>query len=275
MRYINIIDSFYPSLSKGERKVAEYVMATKENIVYQTLSEISKSVNVGEATIVRFCHKIGFDGFYDFKLAVAKEQPQTLKKETEHFIDCIDDNLQNAIISTRQILNIDEVNKAVNLISQYDKIFIYGIGSSGHTALDMQSRLMRYGKTSVAVTDSHFQMMTSSILTEKDLIIAFSLSGYTQDLVDSTKLAVQNEAKVIAITNHALSPLSELADVVLLTAGKESPMDGGSLSGRVSQLYLIDVLCTGFALQDEEKSLILKEKTANSIISKSLEYNKR
>lgn len=275
MRYINIIDSFYPSLSKGERKVADYVIATKENIVYQTLSEISKNVKVGEATIVRFCHKIGFDGFYDFKLAVAKEKPQSLKQETKHFVDYIDDNLKNAITSTRQILNIDDIKKGIDLISSHNKVFIYGIGSSGNAALDMQSRLVRYGKTAMAVTDSHFQMMISSVLTQEDLIIAFSLSGYTQDLVDSIKLAVNNMAKIIVVTNHALSPLAELADVVILSAGKESPMDGGSLSGRVSQLYIVDVLCTGFALNDEEKSLALREKTANAVISKSLEYNKR
>lgn len=275
MRYINIIQSFYPSLSKGEKKVADYVIEEKDQIIYQTLQEISRNIGVGEATIVRFCHKIGFEGFHDFKLTVAKEVPSAANEEGMHYVDYITMNLQNAIKSTNQILDKARIEVAVDMISQAKRVFLYGVGTSGNASLDMQSRLLRYGCTVQAVTDSHFQAMTSSVLGESDLIIAFSLSGYTQDIVDALEIAKRNGAKVIAITNHALSPAAEIADLVILSAGKESPMDGGSLSGRVSQLYITDLICTGYAMRDEEIAFRMREKTANSVIKKSLEYKKR
>ncbi|MDO5061771.1 MAG: MurR/RpiR family transcriptional regulator [Peptostreptococcaceae bacterium] len=275
MRYISIIQSFYPSLSKGEKKIADYVIAEKDQIIYQTLQEISKSVGVGEATIVRFCHKIGFEGFHDFKLTVAKEVPTSTTDEGVHYVDYITMNLQNAISNTKQILEKEKIEKAVDLICSADRVFIYGIGTSGNASLDMQSRLLRYGKMANVVTDSHFQAMTSSVLGEKDLVIAFSLSGYTQDIVESLSLAKNNGAKVVTITNHTLSPAAELADIVILSAGKESPMDGGSLSGRVSQLYIIDLLCTGYAMRDLERAYTMRERSANSVVKKSLEYKKR
>lgn len=275
MRYISIIQSFYPSLSKGEKKVADYVMQEKGQIIYQTLQEISKNIGVGEATIVRFCHKIGFEGFHDFKLTAAKEVPATVNEEGMHYVDYITMNLQNAITSTKQILDKVKIEQAVDMICASNRIFLYGIGTSANATLDMQSRLLRYGRTVNVVSDGHFQAMTSAVIGQNDLIIAFSLSGYTQDIVESLELARRNGATIITITNHALSPAAELADLVILSAGKESPMDGGSLSGRVSQLYIIDLICTGYAMRDEEIAFTMRERTANSVIKKSLEYKKK
>ena len=68
-----MIESCYPSLSKSERKVADYILQEKGNIIYETLLEISKKIKVGEATILRFVRKIGFSGFQDLKLQIAKD----------------------------------------------------------------------------------------------------------------------------------------------------------------------------------------------------------
>lgn len=124
----------------------------------------------------------------------------------------------------------------------------------------MQSRLLQSGKMSQAVMDNHFQLMTSSIFTQEDVIFAFSLSGSTVELVESLSLAKKNKVKIVAITNHILSPIASLADLVLLTAGKESPMEGGSLMGKVSQLYIIDLSNTGYSLRDPRRSAELREK---------------
>ena len=275
MRYIDIIQSFYPSLSKGEKKIADYVMAEKDQVIYQTLQEISRSVGVGEATIVRFCHKIGFEGFHDFKLTVAKELPTATIEKDMDYIEYIAVNLQGAITSTKQIMEQETVEKAVDLICSSGRVFLYGIGTSAHATFDMQSRLLRYGKTVSVVADSHFQAMTSSVLGEEDLVIAFSLSGYTEDIVDALSIAKSNGTKVITITNHRLSPAAELADVVILSAGKESPIDGGSLGGRVSQMYIVDILCTGYAMRDQETAFAMREKSANSVMKKNLEYKRK
>lgn len=276
MKYINIIKSFYPSLSKGEKKVADYVLEAKEDIIYQTLQEIAKKINVGEATIVRFCKKIGFDGFNILKLSIAKEKPLNINiDEDDNFISSVTKNIYMSISNTNQILDIDKLDKVVHLINSSDSIFLYGVGSSANACMDMQSRLLRYGKVSNVVLDTHFQLMTSSIISKNALLIVFSLSGYTNEIKEAVKIAKDNNVSVVAITNHAISPIAELADVVLLSAGRESPLDGGSLSGRVSQLYIIDIICTGYALLDRENTTIMKEKTANSVLSRSLEYKNK
>ncbi|MFH5836435.1 MurR/RpiR family transcriptional regulator [Proteiniclasticum sp. C24MP] len=275
MKYITMIDSFYPSLSKTEKTVADYVKKEKDQIIYQTLQEISKNINVGEATILRFCYKIGFDGFQDLKLNIAKEEPNPDQSVEGDYIEQVTANITRSITETKAVLDMENLEAAVDLMVKGKRIVIYGIGASGNAAQELESRLLRSGKITHAVIDNHFQLMTSSILSEEDVIIAFSLSGSTLELVDSLNMAKKNNVNIIAVTNHILSPVASLADVVLLTAGKESPMNGGSLTGKISQLYIIDLLITGYSLRDPQLTAEMRERTALSILDKTVEHNKR
>lgn len=275
MKHWSIIRSFYPSLSKSEKKVADYILEMKENIIYQTLQEVSKTIGVGEATIIRFCQKIGYNGFHYFKLSVEKDKMLEEDGINGSYVDNIGENIQNAIARTKEILDIDNVNRAIRYIENSDRIFIYGIGTSGNVAKDMQARLLRLGKIVTAVTDSHFQLMTSSVLNESDLIITFSLSGYTKEIYEALLIAKKVNCKIVTVTNHILSKAAEISDVVILSAAKESPMDGGSLSGRVSQLYIVDIICTGYALSNLEITNIMRENTATAVVHRNLEYKNK
>lgn len=275
MKYITMIDSFYPSLSKREKAVADYVKKEKDQIIYQTLQEISKNINVGEATILRFCYKIGFDGFQDLKLNIAKEEPNLEQSPKGDYTEQVTMNITRSITETKAVLDMENLEAAVDLLVKGKRIVVYGIGASGNAAQELESRLLRSGKMANAVIDNHFQLMTSSILNEQDVIIAFSLSGSTLELVDSLNMAKKNNVNIIAVTNHILSPVASLADVVLLTAGKESPMDGGSLTGKISQLYIIDLLITGYSLRDPRLTAEMRERTALSILDKTVENNRK
>lgn len=275
LKYITMIDSFYPSLSKTEKMVADYVKEEKDQIIYQTLQEISKNINVGEATILRFCYKIGFGGFQDLKLNIAKEEPNLDQSPKGDYTEQVTANIMRSITETKAVLEMKNLEAAVDLLKSGNRIVAYGVGASGNAAQELESRLLRLGKLTHAVVDNHFQLMTSSILNEQDVVFAFSLTGSTIELVDSLMMAKKNKVKIVAVTNHILSPIASLADVVLLTAGKESPMNGGSLTGKISQLYIIDLLITGFSLRNPQLSAEMRERTALSILDKTVEHNKR
>lgn len=271
MSYKNVIESYYPSLTKGEKKVADYILENNKSLIYQSLKELSKNIEVGEATIIRFCNKIGLNGFQELKLILAKEDSEIETKE-ENFIDKVTNNIIDAINKTKDLLNTDSLNKVTELIYEKNRILIYGVGSSGIAAQDMQSKLLRFGKTSLSVTDSHYQLMNSATLNKNDLVIAFSLTGYTEDIVDSLKLAKKNGVYIVAICNYILSPVSEISDLVILTAGKESPIEGGSLAGKISQEYITDLICTSYAMKYKEESRKMRIKTSKSIAHKTREF---
>lgn len=269
MKYINIIESFYPSLSKQEKKIADYIFEKKGQISYQSLSEISKSIGVGEATIVRFVKKVGFEGFKELKLQIAKEDFPIIEIDYEDYIDNIQANINETISNTKSLIDRKEINKAISRINKAERIFIYGVGDSGVAALELQDKFLRFGKTAVTYSDNHFQIMSAAITTSKDVVIAISLSGKTKDIIDSLEIAKKNKAKIIVITNHVKSPVAKLADYVLITAGRETLLDGGSLISKISQLYIIDILCTGYALKNKEEVLKMKHSTAQSVLYKN------
>lgn len=272
MKYIAIIKSCYPSLSKAEKKVADYILQEKGKIIYQTLLEISKNINVGEATIIRFVRRVGFSGFQDLKLEIAKETNTDKENSiiggennSENYIEENAERIVQTITNTKATLIKDNLNSAIKIISGAKRIFFYGIGSSGFTANEAQIRFMRLGVIGTSVIDPHFQSMYSSIINDEDVIIVFSISGYTKDIIEAVKIAKEEKAKIIAITSYILSPIAQFADCVLLTAAKENPLEGGSFTGKISQLYIIDLLCSEYIMQNKKSAVLQKQLYQNQL----------
>lgn len=265
MKILTIIDSCYPNLSKQGKKIADYVKLKKQDIAVMSLQEITKEIKVSEATITRFSRKLGFHGFTDFKLEIAKENEHYLEKTNGNYMENIANNITNTINATRNLIDINELNKAINYIEGAKNIFVFGIGASGIAAKELQSRFLRFGKIITCESINHFQIMYSSILKKNDLVIAISLTGETKDLIYPIEISKKNGCKVVSITNHLLSPLAKLSDVVLLTAGRETPLDGGSLVSKISQLYVVDLLATGYAMNNKLIATESKEKIALAI----------
>jgi DNA-binding MurR/RpiR family transcriptional regulator len=265
-----VMDQFKPNYTKAELKLYEYIKDHLETVMYNSLTELSEICTVGEATILRFCRKIGYKGYQDFKLAVAQEHSLILSKPDgeDTFVNRIRNNMQKVIDDTHATMNPESIEAAIKWMDECEDIIIYGVGHSGITALDFQSRLMRVGKNVQVVSDPHFQVMRSCSANEKTLIIAISLTGSTMDIVDAVRIAKGKNAKIIAITSYVRSPLTRFADTVLLTSGKENPLDGGSMVGKVSQLFVIDLLCTGYIMNNMEYAQEIKKESAEAVTSK-------
>lgn len=270
MRYNNLIETYYPSLTKSEKKIADYVLAERSNVAYESSQEITNKVNVGEATLNRFCKKIGFSGFQELKLAIAKDDAEFDEADKDLFVEQIEQNYKNTITRTKDVLNMENLNEAIHLINNSNQIIIIGAGASGLAANECETSFLRVGKYTKSLTDPHFQAMHAALLGENDLLIVFSLSGYTSDILETVLLAKENGVKVITATNYLLSPIAMESDCVLLTAKKETLLDGGSLMAKVSQLYIIDLLCTGYSMLNEVDVMLKKEKIARSVINKTM-----
>ncbi|MBA9026008.1 MurR/RpiR family transcriptional regulator [Peribacillus huizhouensis] len=253
------------TFTKSENKIYEYIRDHSQQVLYHSLTELSEASSVAEATVLRFFRKLGFKGFQDFKFLLAQETSLAAQKDShETIIKKIRNNMVQAINESSEIIRLEDLQAGVDMINQSDDVVIFGIGSSGIAGLEMQNRLMRIGKHASVITDSHFQIMRASSTTEKTVVIAISLTGSTKDIVDAVEIAKGNKATVIVLTSYVKSPLTRFADLVLFSSAKESPLDSGSLVSKISQLYLIDLLCTGITMQNFEKA-----KTIHMNISKN------
>ena len=272
MTFAETLHKNYPQLTKSEKKVADYIINSGEKIIYSTLSDIKLKANVGDATIVRFCQKLGFSGFSDLKIEIAKENFNTADTHTttQHIQDESIQQLISVLQSTKNLLNQADLEAALALIQKARFIYIFGVGSSEIRVMIWRRCFLRVGIQSKACVDPHMQAQVASLLSEEDLVIGFSLSGKTKDTFDSLTIAKQNHAKVIAITNNRFSPIASLADIILQTTVDEF-LNGSSLEGKMSQLYLCNLLIKAYEQQNKIDPVALREKVLRSIIDKRID----
>jgi DNA-binding MurR/RpiR family transcriptional regulator len=272
-----LISSHYKSMTKSEQKVADYVMNYTEEAVYLTVTDLAEKVGVGETTVIRFCRKLNYKGYQDFKLAVAQSQVSQAERMDREISDSdpldvvaakITQQNTKTLTNTLELFQYEVLQRAIDLLSAARQISFFGIGSSGFTAQDAEHRFMRMGFNVSYSTDSHVMAMKAALVQEGDVVVGISTSGSTKDVVDAMRIAKENGAKVICITNHGRSPITKYADVILLAASKESPLQGGAFSSKIAQLHLLDILTKAIEMQRKESTFGSIKKTAEAVLDK-------
>src|SRR5699024_9465590 len=146
-----------------------------EKIMYQSLTEMANACQVGEATVLRFCRKLGYKGYQEFKLSVARELSfHEEKKQDETYVDKVKNNILQTVEDTYKLVDSQSLQKAVDEIFYAESVIVYGVSSSGIAGLDMQNRLMRIGLNIEAIVDSHNQIIRANSINNKSVVIAIS-----------------------------------------------------------------------------------------------------
>jgi DNA-binding MurR/RpiR family transcriptional regulator len=268
------IKSAHELFKPAEAAVAEFVLANAERVMHMSVSEAARDIGVGESTIIRFCRALGYKGYQEFKLRLAQDlvQPVEFIHRNITFQDSVADlcqkvfeTNQQAVENTRRALDPAMVEVAARAISQARRIDIYGVGYSYFSGLDAKLKLVRFGLTADAYGDPHLQVMAAVSLQPGDVAIGISHSGSTRDVVDALGPARKAGATTIAITNYNPSPITRMADAVLLTASSESPLGGEVLTSRIAQLCVIDALSVAVAVAVGESCLDLIKKTSQAV----------
>ncbi len=268
MSVIREIQEHYPELTKSEKKVADFILSNLNRVIHSTINDIKQIINVGDATIIRFCQTLGYSGYSDLKIEIAKELMNEIKdvKKTTPLLE----DIFEALKQTDQMIDLSNIKNVVNLIKDSKRIFIFGVGHSALAAKELQSQFMRLGIQSYFVDDNHLQLHAASAISSADIGIFFSLTGRTKEIVELAALTKDNGGKVIGITNYLLSPLANFSDIVIQTSTDEF-MDGGSISGKISQLYIIDLLVNEYQKSfDLERIITVREKALRSIIKRQI-----
>src|SRR5207248_2570189 len=105
------------------------------------------------------------------------------------------------IQETAMLLDLDQLERAIDLLLAARKIDVYGVGASGLAALVTEHKLVRMGRMCHAFTDPHVQAMSAALLGKDDVVIAFSHSGSTKDILSSLLQARERGAATICVTS--------------------------------------------------------------------------
>jgi len=267
----------YSGLRAAEQRVADFILAHPDELIYLTVTELADRTHTSESTVVRLCQKIGYKGYQEFKIVLARDlvEPATAIYAA---IEPGDDlatvktkvfqaNAQ-ALRDTLEVLDEKELQRAVDAIAGARRLEIYGVGGSSPLALDAYHKFVKLGVAAVALSDGDLMAMSSSLLAADDVALGISHTGASRDVTDALGRAKRHGATTICLTHRSSSPITKVSDVVLVTAAQQTAFSSDASSSRIAQLAVIDTLYVGVAHKNHARSLEMIERTREATAAK-------
>ena len=226
---LSALQSNDAAFSKGQRRIAQYIVDEYDKAAFMTAARLGKTVGVSESTVVRFAVSLGFDGYPSMQKAM---QEMVLNRLTsvqrlEVASDRIGDRdivsmvLQSdaeKLRRTDETLNREDFAKVVDAIVEAKRVYILGVRSTAPLA-NFLGYYLRYLSDNVhIVTASGAGEMFEQIVgvNAQDAVIAFSFPRYSTTTVKGAQYCASAGATVIGLTDSSVSPLAQVCDHVLL-----------------------------------------------------------
>lgn len=254
-----------PSLPKGEKSAAVYIAEHLDIVAEQNLSMISSAIGVSEATIIRLCKRIGYDGFLEFRRNVrdskiaaeavikgSRNNRETIAADIRKVMsDVISENSE--IMKNVLALVTDEYGRAVDSICNARVINMFGNGDAIIPCELLAIKLMKIGVPCWVVNDQDLQLLSASAMSEGDVALAVSHTGRSKSVVEALKKAKQRGAITIGITGAVKSPLLKYCDIVLHTGSVSAASGGDIIARRIAEQIILETLYIKIMSRMEEK----------------------
>lgn len=261
------IEQLYPSFSKGQKAIADYLLAHYEKAAFMTAAKLGQAVGVSESTVVRFVTELGFESYQGLKQALhqlSRNRLTALQRVqiTEERIrddGVLGSVLSNDIINISQTLaHIDpiEFESSIEKIVAARNVYIIGVRTAS-----MLSEFLGYNlnlicdnirPVNASGTEEVFEQIVR--IGKDDVIIGISFPRYSQRTIRALNFARDRGADVIAITDAPSSPLAQFATNLLLARSDMASF----VDSLTAPMSLINALIVGVTMkrrQEIEKRL--------------------
>lgn len=270
---LNQICTLYDSFFETEKKIGDYIIRNPKDIVDVTVGELAVKCQVSEASISRFCKKIGLKGFHHLKISIAKELVN--KEDNEEYSNDISiDNKKQSLKSilankvaeltqTVSMMDTDNLDEILNKINNARSVLFAAAGNTIPVAMDGAYKLNQIGIPAISTPVLETQLAYSYNLTADDVVIAISNSGESTGVINIIEAAKQNKAITISITNHDNSSIAKLSEYHITTASLEKMLFDEYCFSRVSATMVIEILYLFLTSmrKDAYKSIMQHEKS--------------
>lgn len=264
-----------------EKKIADYLIEHKEDVIHMNLKELAEATYTSTATISRFCKKLGEKNFNDFRVHFAEiTQSQTFstvnfnkpflqdspKNEICHNVGEI---YKQTIEGTNQVLDMNELEKAVDYIDKANIIDLFAVGDSFLSALMFEHKMTYVNKLVNLKIIPTEQTQQALYTTKNSVALIISYSGQTNEIKPIVERIKINGGTIIAITSLNDSYLRIKADICLTMCSKENIINKiGTFSSKISSDYIIDLIYSLLFKKNYQELLIKK-------VSMNLDWDER
>ena len=266
------------SFSKGQKLIANYILQSYDKAAFMTASKLGKTVNVSESTVVRFAAELGFDGYPSMQKTLQEMirnkltaiQRVEVSKERIGNQDVMTMVMQSDIEKIRMTLDETDqtsFNQAVAAIANAKRIYVLGVRSASVLANFISFYFRFMFDNLVSVDTSSISEVFEQIvhISADDVFIGLSFPRYSKRTIKAMQSAKDQGAKVVAITDSKVSPLTKIADVSLLAKSDMASF----VDSLVAPLSLVNALIVAIS---REKAVHL-ESSLNRLESIWEEYD--
>jgi DNA-binding MurR/RpiR family transcriptional regulator len=259
---LNVMKTQMPKLSKGHKKIAQYIIDHYEKASYMTASKLGQVVGVSESTVVRFACEIGLDGYPELqselqeiirnKLTAVQRMEVTTEQIGEN--DVLEKVLNSDIDKIKKTLEStskQDFSQAVDSLVEAKNIYILGVRSSSALARFLSFYFTHIFESVILVETTSASEMFEKIMriSENDVLIGISFPRYSRRTAKAFSYAKECGAKTIAITDSNVSPIAEKADYALLARSDMASF----VDSLVAPLSLINALIVAVGLKKRDE----------------------
>lgn len=265
---LDCITVLYDQLFDAEKKIAKFILNNPKKVVDMTVSELAEISDVSIASVSRFCRKMGLKGFAQLKISLAQELVDTHKSgeiSNDISIDNIPQSLQNILANkitelkqTVNLINTDEFREILEGIRDSSRVQVIAVGNTIPVAIDAAFKFNELGIPTTAGTIWETQLSYSFTLGKGDVLIAISNSGESDKVLEAVKIANNNKAMTIGITNSPHSAIGEEVQYHITTATREKLFLDEFCFSRVSASTVIEIIFLFLTemIENSHKSMI-------------------
>ena len=214
------------SLSKGHRRIAAYIAEHSDKAAFMTAVLLGQNCGVSESTVVRFATAMGYEGYPELQAALQELVRQHLTaserfniageiKENDVLRTVLKNDMRNIRLTTEDLSQKD-FDRAVELLLSARRIYVMGLRSAAPLA-QFFSHYLRLIFDDVVMAQNSIGDVFDEMerIGGLDVLVGISFPRYSTRTVECMRIARENGARVIAVTDGAMSPLSAVADVCL------------------------------------------------------------
>ena len=265
---LDCITFLYDQLFDAEKKIAKFILNNPKKVVDMTVSELAEISDVSIASVSRFCRKVGLKGFAQLKISLAQELVDTHKSgeiSNDISVDNIPQSLQNILANkitelkqTVNLINTDEFREILEGIRDSSRVQVIAVGNTIPVAIDAAFKFNELGIPTTAGTIWETQLSYSFTLGKGDVLIAISNSGESDKVLEAVKIANNNKAMTIGITNSPHSAIGEEVQYHITTATREKLFLDEFCFSRVSASTVIEIIFLFLTemIENSHKSMI-------------------
>ena len=273
------IQERYTSLRKSERVVADYLRDHAGTRLSLSITELAQLLGISEATISRVSRALGYSGFPDLRLSLAEgavtrasfanipaeiDQTDTLIGTSAKLANLLAMSIQG----TQRMLDTERIDRCIRAIRGARKVILVGVGGAAAICDEAAHLFMKAGLDAASYSDHYTQVVAAANLGPDSVMIGISHTGTTMGVASALKLARENGAITIAMTSDPSSPVARAAATTLATwnsATPSVPLYGDFLEGRISQIYLVDLLYIGLLFEEGSDRSVNLRATATAL----------